>query len=132
MTVTDSVRIPDEFRQAFNDAPDDFTLRLVVADWFAERGEYRAEEALRWSVAKRRKPHISPVLKGWYYWEQVYPNFDSVLPADTRDLLPPYGTPANNDNRSVSTMFDRLIAGWEKGSDDQRREWWAWNTEGCE
>ncbi len=34
MTSTD-VRIPDMFRPSLDAAPDDTTLRLVIADWFA-------------------------------------------------------------------------------------------------
>jgi uncharacterized protein (TIGR02996 family) len=125
VTATE-IRIPDEFRPALDAAPEDFTLRLVLADWFAERGEVLAEDALRWSVAKGRVTYYSSSYY-WHYWSQaVRAAPTNFLPEDLNDVMPEYEDEPNDRTRSVSAMFDRLLTGWASGTDEQRRQWWEW------
>jgi uncharacterized protein (TIGR02996 family) len=133
MTATE-LCIPSEWRPVLNAGPGDFTLRLALADWFAERGEHLAEEAIRWSVEKGRVPS-GPNKFGWCYFNAVY-----HTSSDPESRLPhslyeggfdrqgsAYSKGPSNDTRSPSVMFDMLLKGWASGTDEQRQEWWRWN-----
>lgn len=131
MTTTIAVRIPNQFRSILNVSPDDMTLRLVIADWYAEQGELLAEELMRWSVAKGRVPSAHAAGWNWWYWNERTLGYSSAcyLPDDWYSYGNQRLDPPTDDSRSISTTFDQLIVAWERMEEHRRKEWWEWKPE---
>lgn len=123
MTATDHTLIPEQFRSALNAEPECFTLRLVIADWFAENDQSLAEECLRWTVEKRRVPNSYSTSK-WWYWSNI-----GCIPSGMYTSEPFYDGFPTEVSRSVSNAFDSLIAGWLRSTPEQRQRWWDWQPE---
>lgn len=49
--------IPKCFWAAMEKTPECLTLRSAIADYLEEQGDTDGAECLRWSIAKRRRPH---------------------------------------------------------------------------
>jgi uncharacterized protein (TIGR02996 family) len=47
-------------------SPDDWEARAVLADWFEEAGRQAVADAVRWMVARRKRPYRST--SGAYHW----------------------------------------------------------------
>jgi uncharacterized protein (TIGR02996 family) len=91
----------EPFEQALDADPDDWTLRLVYADWLAEQGD-ALERAQRWMAQHQKRP--ATVLEGSGYgigWtgprfahqaRTTYPGLAvSLLPGELFDNLPRKG-----------------------------------------
>jgi uncharacterized protein (TIGR02996 family) len=46
----------DSFEQALDERPDDWTLRLVYADWLDDQGEHALARAQRWLAQEHKCP----------------------------------------------------------------------------
>ncbi len=101
------------------------TTAGVFADWLADQGAVVEEEAIRWMLAKRKKPSRH----GWWH-----------LLADEHSghhIPKPLAC-----NALISCSYDRmgmhwayycdLMARWREMIPDERAAAWAWNPRGSE
>ena len=47
------------------DNPEDWPARLVLADWYEDRGDYVNAEGQRWQVANKRRPWVDGMHVSW-------------------------------------------------------------------
>jgi uncharacterized protein (TIGR02996 family) len=94
--VTSTLATEDDFQSALDRDPDDYTTRLVFADWLDEHGDPRAEGYRRLGTIRFR---------GWYqptssWWEcGIPPTASAVAEAD---ILYPYcGSTTGNTRRAA-------------------------------
>lgn len=115
MTTTEPALIPFEWREAIEAAPDDFTVRLALADWFQEQGLELAADCLRWTVEKGRTPSD----RGW----GEYGDKEAEVPRRVVTLCGLISSTRKYDWQA----FDRLLRVWQLATDSERSEWWRWN-----
>lgn len=71
----------DPFSQHLDTHPEDWTTRLVYADWLEEQGRYAEAECQRWMVRKKRKP--------FHFIQWSWSDKDKAVSADKSPSLLP-------------------------------------------
>lgn len=97
------------FYQEMEQSPDDFSIRKIAADWCADNGLYDWERYLRWSVAKKKRPHYCDQTNSWdwWLWERRSVDRKSDLPMRLFELLQCKSdwVDANSWHESESMLF---------------------------
>lgn len=118
----------DAWHEMLDADPDDFAIRGLMADWYADQGDPAAEDCLRWQVGERKRPYKPPEvapggLVQWYdgdYGNGYDPESD--LPAALWSELrggETWGHRSSKDPRWVEYPTRRaaeeaLLAAWRK------------------
>lgn len=83
------------FEQALDTAPDDWTTRLVYADWLEEHGDNDLASAQRWMAERELAPKLEPAGGNWgpagfnpanyewHWWPEAWMNFGDIPEANS-------------------------------------------------
>jgi hypothetical protein len=59
----------DAFHALLDDAPQDWLIRSLLADWYADQGNSVAEDCLRWQAREQKRPLYNPSKQDWRWYD---------------------------------------------------------------
>jgi hypothetical protein len=78
----------DAFHALLDDAPQDWLIRSHLADWYADQGDYMAEDCLRWQAREKKRPLGSGQRWRWYDMAEYQGRHDYLEVDDPKSDLP--------------------------------------------
>jgi hypothetical protein len=58
----------DAFHALLDCDPQDWLIRSLLADWYADQGNWMAEDCLRWQAREKKRPRYSPPYRQSWRW----------------------------------------------------------------
>jgi uncharacterized protein (TIGR02996 family) len=131
----------DCLHAALDKNPADQGLRLVLSDWYEERGDADTAECLRWTAAKGRVPFFWGLSDGGpmfaphqpWAWGLTLPGLADDHPCSVIRVLfdairpPPYGFEGHPNWYATRRAAEAgLAAAWASLSPAGRATCWAW------
>jgi hypothetical protein len=59
----------DAFHTLLDDAPQDWLIRSLLADWYADQGDSVAEDCLRWQAREKKRPLGNDPEDRWRWYD---------------------------------------------------------------
>jgi hypothetical protein len=114
--------ILDQFLEDLQKAPEDWSLRGVIADWGEDNNRPELAGCLRWMIRKRKRPyHGASGAATWFNAETVAQDLgdpESDIPAAIFNLLEGGEEVANHKSfPSLRAAEEALQAAWKKACD---------------